>query len=65
MEDIIYIFLFLVHSLPCGTVNHYVKSRNGLNFQMIKVWMQMQIQVTLQTYATITTICFFSEKKKY
>lgn len=37
-------------------------SRNGLNFQMRKNFMQMQIQVTLQTYGTITTVCFFSEK---
>lgn len=57
------IYFFLVHSLSCGTANHYVKSRNGVNCQMMKVLMQMQIQVTLQTYATITTVHFFSEKK--
>lgn len=37
-------------------------SRNGLNLPTTKNFMQMQIQVTLQTYATITTVCFFSEK---
>lgn len=50
---------FLVHSLLC-TITITAKNRNGLNFQIMKVLMQMQIQVTLQSYATITPVSLFS-----
>jgi len=56
------ICIFLVHSLPCGTVDHYVKSRNGLNFQMMKAVIQTRIQVVLQTCATVITVLFFQKK---
>lgn len=59
IEDVICVFLFIHFTvLPQITA----KNRNGLNFQIMKVLMQIRIQLTLQSYATITPVSLFSEK---